>query len=156
MSSSAPGAREGGLENEEDHALDIRVYYEDTDLGGVVYYANYLKFMERGRTEWLRGLGVDQMRLKAEAGLVFVVRRCLIDYLKPARMDDLVTVRTRLTRSRGASIDLAQRLFLCGRPGEGEPESALLIEAEVRVACIDAQGRPARLPRLLADELATL
>ena len=137
------------------HYFAIRVYYEDTDLGEVVYYANYLKFIERARTEWLRTLGVDQRRLKAEAGRLFVVRRCLIDYLKPARMDDLLMVRTRLTRSRGASLDLAQSVLLEERPGEAALEApTALIEAEVRVACVDAAGRPARLPAFLAEKLA--
>ena len=143
------------------HRLDLRVYYEDTDLGGVVYYANYLKFIERARTEWLRSLGVDQIRLKAESGLIFVVRRCLIDYVKPARMDDVLSVRTTLTRSRGASLDLAQRVELLDRAGldragECDGAPATLAEAEVRVACVDASGRPARLPAELADTLSRL
>jgi len=77
------------------HEFPIRVYYEDTDLGGIVYYANYLKFIERARTEWVRALGIDQTRLKAEEGILFAVRRIEADYLKPARFDDELVVETR-------------------------------------------------------------
>ena len=77
------------------HSLSLRVYYEDTDLAGIVYYANYLKFIERARTEWVRGLGVDQGRLKTELGIVFAVRRIEADYLRPARFDDELVVITR-------------------------------------------------------------
>src|SRR5690625_3299656 len=89
------------------HTLTLRVYYEDTDLAGVVYYANYLKFIERGRSEALRALGVDQPALK-EAGLVFVVRRLVADYLAPARFDDLLEVRTVTRRVGGASVEMRQ------------------------------------------------
>lgn len=135
------------------HRLDLRVYYEDTDLGGVVYYANYLKFMERGRTEWLRDLGVDQRRLKQDTGLVFVVRRCTVDYRRPALMDDQISVFTSLLRRRGASLELAQRVVLKERPGDELTSAQLLTEATVTVACIDASGRPARLPAALAERL---
>lgn len=118
------------------HTLALRVYYEDTDFGGVVYYANYLKFIERGRTEALRALGVDQRALKA-AGLVFVVRRLAADYLSPARFDDVLEVRTVIGRVRGASIDAAQEVLRDG---------VALFRAEVQVACMGADGRPRRLP----------
>lgn len=119
------------------HALDIRVYYEDTDLAGVVYYANYLKFIERGRTEALRALGVDQLALK-EAGLVFVVRRLTADYLMPARFDDLLEVKTMVHRIGGASVEMVQEITR---------DQALLFRAEVRIACIDPlSGAPSRLP----------
>lgn len=118
------------------HRHTFRVYYEDTDFGGVVYYANYLKFYERGRTEALRAAGVDQIALK-EAGLVFVVRRFEVDYLSPARFDDLLEVETGVTRLGGASAEMAQRIL---RGGE------TLSTARARVACMDSQGRPARFP----------
>ncbi|MBL9060646.1 MAG: YbgC/FadM family acyl-CoA thioesterase, partial [Mangrovicoccus sp.] len=86
------------------HEITIRVYYEDTDLAGIVYYANYLRFIERGRSELLRDAGIDQVRLKDEAGLVFAVRRVEADYLSPAKFDDLLTVRTRVTGETGARI----------------------------------------------------
>jgi acyl-CoA thioester hydrolase len=119
------------------HRLTLRVYYEDTDLAGVVYYANYLKFLERGRTEALRDAGVDQTALKETAGIVFVVTRVEIDYRRPARFDDLVTVETALARLRGASVEMDQRVT------RGQ---ALLAAARVTVAAMTADGRPARLP----------
>jgi len=90
------------------HTLPVRVYYEDTDLAGVVYYANYLRFIERGRSEALRALGVDQTAMKRDLGLVFVVRSLKIDYLTPARFEDLLEVRTRVATLRGASADMAR------------------------------------------------
>jgi acyl-CoA thioester hydrolase len=119
------------------HLHPVRVYYEDTDLAGVVYYANYLKFIERGRTEALRGAGVDQNRLKDELGLVFVVVRVTADWRRPAVFDDLLSVETRLARLGGASVDMAQRVL---RGVE------TLFEAEVRMACMGRDGRAARLP----------
>jgi acyl-CoA thioester hydrolase len=119
------------------HALQVRVYYEDTDFSGLVYHASYLRFLERGRTELLRAAGVDQMALHRAENLAFAVRRMTIDWLRPARMDDLVTVETRSAEVRGASIVLAQRIL------RGEE---VLVTAEVRVAAIGAGGRPARIP----------
>ena len=125
--------------------LTFRIYYEDTDFSGFVYHANYLRFMERGRTEWLRELGVDQRSAFAMSPpLAFVVRRMRIDYLRPALMDDLVTVETGLAELRGASLDLTQRV----RRGDD-----LLVEALVTVACL-LGGKPARLPRLIRDAVA--
>jgi len=126
------------------HRLTLRVYYEDTDFGGVVYYANYLKFIERGRTEALRARGVDQGRLKAEQGLAFVVTRVGIDYRRPAAFDDLLTVETRLARLGGASVVMEQRV------ARGE---TTLAEAEVMLALVDASGRTARLPPALRRAL---
>ena len=119
------------------HQITIRVYYEDTDLAGVVYYANYLRFIERGRTEALRDLGIDQAALKRDRGLVFVVSRLTIDYLAPAVFDDLLEVRTRITRLRGASLEMAQEVW------RGE---TCLSRAAVTIACIDGAGKPQRLP----------
>ncbi|GMG83346.1 tol-pal system-associated acyl-CoA thioesterase [Paralimibaculum aggregatum] len=126
------------------HRMEIRVYYEDTDLAGVVYYANYLKFLERGRTEALRMLGVDQSRLKAEAGLVFVVTRVEIDYRRPALFDDQVTVETALARRGAARIVMDQRVLR---------GAALLAEARVSLACMTAEGRPTRLPPEIGEAL---
>lgn len=128
-------------------SLTLRVYYEDVDLAGIVYYANYLRFYERGRTEALRALGVAQSRLKADAGLVFAVTRIEADYLAPARFDDLLEVRTRVLSVGGASVRMAQEVAREGR---------VLNRARVAIACLDAAGRPARLPadlraRLLAE-----
>jgi acyl-CoA thioester hydrolase len=127
------------------HALPVRVYYEDTDFSGFVYHASYLRFMERGRTELLRGLAGDQSDLHRDAdGLVFVVRRMEIDYLKPARMDDGLTVLTATRDLRGASMHLAQAV----RRGD-----ETLVRAEVVVACVRA-GRAIRLPDSLRRALA--
>ena len=90
------------------HEFALRVYYEDTDLAGIVYYANYLRFIERARTEWVRGQGIDQTRLKQEEGLVFAVRRVEADYLVPARFGDDLTVRTSVEQMTGARIVLNQ------------------------------------------------
>ena len=122
------------------HRLPLRVYYEDTDFSGFVYHASYLRFMERGRTELLRSLAGDQSDLHADgAGLVFVVRKMTLDYLKPARMDDLIEVHTRTSELRGASMHLAQEV----RRGED-----VLVRAEVVVACV-RNGRAIRLPESL-------
>lgn len=117
--------------------LQVRVYYEDTDLAGIVYYANYLKFIERGRSEFVRALGVDQTRLRAETGIVFAVRRVEADYLSPARFDDLLTVTTALAAIGGASLVMDQAVSRDGRT---------LFAAKVTLVCLGADGRAARLP----------
>ena len=126
------------------HVFDLRVYYEDTDLAGIVYYANYLRFIERARTEWVRALGVDQVRLKAERGVVFAVRRIEADYLRPARFDDLLQVETRLVSLTGARLQLAQDVV---RAGER------LFVAQVVLVCLTAAGAMARLPADLRQRL---
>jgi acyl-CoA thioester hydrolase len=119
-------------------SIPVRVYYEDTDTAGVVYYANYLRFLERGRTEWLRALGVGQQRLAEESGIVFAVRSLNIEYLRPARLDDQLAVLTELTLAGRAQVTLKQWIE---RGGE------TLVEATVRVACLDAKRmKPAALP----------
>jgi acyl-CoA thioester hydrolase len=128
------------------HALTVRVYYEDTDFGGVVYHANYLKFVERGRTEALRAAGIDQAALKA-AGMVFVVRRMAADWLRPARFDDLLEVRTEVTEVGGASVRMAQ---------EVRRDGTALFRAAVQVACMDEAGRPRRLPPEVRGALLAL
>ena len=128
------------------HRLPVRVYYEDTDFSGVVYHASYLRFLERGRTEFLRAAGVDQSSLHAEGeGLIFAVRRMTIDYLKPARMDDVLLVETRTEEVRGASLVIAQRIL------RGEE---VIVTADVRVAAI-LGGSPARIPDGLRAILAS-
>ncbi len=111
-------------------AMSLRVYYEDTDTAGVVYYAGYLRFLERGRTEWLRALGVEQFQLAQATGLAFAVRSLNIEYLKPARLDDVLTVVTELESLGRAQVMFAQRVE---RAGE------LLVEATVRVVCVDTK-----------------
>ena len=116
----------------------VRVYYEDTDTAGVVYYAGYLRFLERGRTEWLRALGVGQFRLAQEAGIVFAVRSLNIEYLKPARLDDVLAVLTELTLPGRAQVTLTQRI---------ERDGETLVEATVRIACLHTHTmKPPALP----------
>lgn len=118
------------------HRLTVRVYYEDTDFSGIVYHANYLKYFERGRTDQLRLAGVAQSELHAEGeGIAFAVRRMTIDWLKPARMDDVLTVETRTLEVKGATILIAQRIL------RGEE---VLVTADVTVAAIRG-GRPVRI-----------
>lgn len=119
------------------HIHNLRVYYEDTDLAGIVYYANYLKFIERGRSEWVRSLGIDQVRLKADQGIVFAVRRVEADYLRPARFDDELQVVTRLVTVGGARIVLEQEVV---RAGER------LFAANVTLVALGEDGHAARLP----------
>ena len=116
----------------------VRVYWEDTDAGGVVYYANYLKFLERARTEWLSALGLEQDHLAREEGVVFVVRRVEADYLRPARFNDRLLVESRLETLKRASMAMAQRIL------RGQE---VLLEARVQVACVaQADFRPAKIP----------
>ena len=123
----------------------IRVYYEDTDAGGVVYYANYLKFFERCRTEWLRALGVDQSALGREQGLQFVVVRAEVEYLQPARLDDDLAIEARVAELGHCSIVFDQTVLRGG---------TLLARARIRVACVDTQRRqPARLPQRLRSQI---
>jgi acyl-CoA thioester hydrolase len=122
------------------HLWPIRVYYEDTDLAGVVYYANYLRFIERARTEWARERGVDQGRMREEESLVFAVRRVEADYLAPARFDDILEIRTELAGASGARVTLTQEVW------RGERR---LFAARVVLAAMDAGGRPRRIPPAL-------
>jgi acyl-CoA thioester hydrolase len=128
------------------HRLPVRVYYEDTDAVGVVYHANYLRFAERARTEMLRCLGLEHGALNAR-GLAFTVRRCVVDYLAPARLDDRLEVRTSLARQGGASLDLEQRIVRDDR---------LLVRMDVRLALISSALRAVRLPPALIAALAPL
>lgn len=129
------------------HRFDLRVYYEDTDLAGIVYYANYLKFIERARSEWVRGLGVDQAALKAREGLVFAVRRVVADYLAPAVYDDVLRVETAVLELSGARLRLAQVVW------RGDVR---LFEAEVTLVCLGPNGRPVRLPAVLRGQIGPL
>ena len=128
------------------HSLPIRIYWEDTDAGGVVYHASDLRFMERGRTELLRAAGVDQSEVLRETGLVFVVTRMEIDFKLPAKMDDEIVVETRIGALGGASLRLSQTI------SRGD---VLLIQAEVTCAAINREtGRPSRLPAGVREKLA--
>ncbi len=124
----------------------VRVYWEDTDAGGVVYYANYLKFMERARSEWLRALGFEQDVLRDEGGIVFVVRRVEIDYLSPARFNEQLEVTVRLHEAGRASLSVKQELMRT---------ADRLAEAVVTLACVDAvRFKPVKIPEPLLQALA--
>jgi acyl-CoA thioester hydrolase len=123
----------------------VRVYWEDTDAGGVVYYANYLKFLERARSEWLRALGFEQDALRIDPGVVFVVRRVEVDYLSPARFNDALEVSVSLARIGGASLVVEQTVSRDVTP---------LIAARVTLACVDAvQFKPVKIPASILQAL---
>jgi acyl-CoA thioester hydrolase len=127
------------------HAYPLRVYYEDTDAGGVVYHANYLRFAERARTEALRALDAPHAQMASLHGLMFMVRRVKVDYLAPARLDDSLTVLTETRSIRGASAELRQSVTRAG---------AVLVALDVQLACVGiADGRPARIPQRWRDAL---
>ena len=119
------------------HSMTLRVYYEDTDAAGIVYYANYLKFAERGRTEMMRALGFAHSRIDAETGTIFTVRRLSADYREPARLDDALTVDTKVLEIGGATVLLDQKI---------RRDGAVLVALELLVACIGRDGRPRRVP----------
>jgi len=128
-----------------------RVYWEDTDGGAIVYYANYLRFLERARTEWLRAQGHSQLALSRESGILFTVVSVQVDYRAPARLDDELEITCEPRAEGAASLRFAQRIYRSGQA----PRAELLVEAQVRVACVDAQSlRPRRLPQFLRDALA--
>jgi acyl-CoA thioester hydrolase len=130
-----------------DFTFPVRVYWEDTDAGGVVYYANYLRFLERARSEWLRKLGVDQVRMLREERLQFVVVEANVRYHRPARFDDQLLVTVALESMRGASVTMAQEIR------RGRDAAELLVTASVRAACIDSTSlKPKPLPAALASQ----
>jgi tol-pal system-associated acyl-CoA thioesterase len=143
----------------------VRVYWEDTDAGGIVYYANYMKFMERARTEWLRAIGIDQVRMKEEHGLIFVVVDVEAHYRKPARYGDLLQVSCRVRETTRASITLDQEVYRdaaqgsanaagAGCAGAATARGELLLDGRVRAACLDAQKyRPRPLPAALWTQI---
>jgi len=127
------------------HTHAVRVYYEDTDAGGIVYYANYLKYAERARTELLRHHGIENGALMRSDRIAFAVKSCSADYIKPARLDDALEVRTAVTRLGGASLHMHQDICL---------DSATLVAIDVRLACMDIDsGVPVRLPDVVRDAL---
>ena len=126
------GRIEGGT-----HSFPVRVYYEDTDASGILYNANYLKFAERARTEMLRLAGINQSEMAERYGLAFAIRACAVDFLRPARLDDVIEVRSRMVEMAAATISAAQAFW------RGTEELARL---ELRVACVRRDGRPARIP----------
>ena len=119
------------------HRWPVRVYYEDTDAAGIVYYANYLKFAERARTELMRHAGSSHSEMIETFDTAFAVSRCEVDYLKPARLDDLLTVETRVLDVGAAVVELDQRV---------QRDGDLLARLKIRIACLNRKGRPQRLP----------
>lgn len=120
-----------------EHRYPLRIFYEDTDAGGIVYYARYLHFAERARTEFLRLVGIEQTEMRASHDVVLAVRRCHVDYRRPARLDDLVEVRSRLTDIRGAKLSAAQSIWRAGEE---------LVRIAVEIASVRGDGRPTRIP----------
>jgi acyl-CoA thioester hydrolase len=131
MSTSCPGAEIG-------FTWPIRVYFEDTDAGGIVFYANYLKFFERARTEWLRACGIEQNRLSDESGTIFIVRSTALDYRAPARLDDVVTIVSRIERLGRASVEFVQ---------EAWRDDVLLATGNIRLGCVERDAiKPTAIP----------
>jgi acyl-CoA thioester hydrolase len=126
-------------------SLALRVYYEDTDAGGVVYYANYLKFLERARTEWLRAAGFEQPELARDHNVIFVVRSVAIEYLQPARFNDALAVTVRLEKMGSCTIDVFQTV----------ERDARLVEARVQIVCVDYRNgfKPVRIPAFIRQQL---
>lgn len=131
-------------ESAAEHVLPLRVYYEDTDAGGFVYHANYLRYAERARTEYLRALGFEHGALKVADGVSFTVRRAVVDYKRPARLDDALEVYTRLTGLGGATMTAEQRIM---RQGE------ILVRLDILLALIGGNGRAIRVPAALRAAL---
>jgi len=131
-----------------DFRFTLRVYWEDTDAGGVVFYANYLKFFERARTEWLRSLGHEQEKLRAAKGVMFVVTDTTVRYLQPARLDDLLDVTVQIEHAGRARMSIRQQAWR----RDGPESQTLLAEGTIRIGCIDAGTfRPQRIPTAVAN-----
>jgi acyl-CoA thioester hydrolase len=144
--SSGMKTTECGTVRHAEFVWPVRVYYEDTDAAGVVYYANYLKFMERARTEWLRALGFEQPVLKRDHNVIFVVRSLAVEYRQPAAFNDELVVAVAPVAARGSLLQIAQTVS-CG--------ARELVTAEVGVACVNTQTfKPVRIPKFILEKLA--
>ena len=129
------------------YRFELRVYWEDTDAGGVVFYANYLKFFERARTEWLRSLGIEQGKLRETSGGIFVVGETSVRYHRPARLDDELLVTATIREAGRASLIIAQQALLRG-------SKALLADGTIRIGWVEAQSlKPARIPPIILEAL---
>ena len=126
----------------------VRVYWEDTDAGGIDYYANYLKFFERARTEWLRAKGIHQQALREETGGMFVVSQAQVNYLKSARLDDELLLTTALSQSGRVAMTIDQQAWL-----KHPDKPVLLCQATIRASWVSATGKPARIPQVILDKL---
>ena len=132
----------------------VRIYWEDTDAGGIVFYANYLKFFERARTEWLRSLGIGQQQLREQTGGIFVVTAARLRYLRPARLDDELIVTAQLQETGRASLTIVQQALLNNEQAPNQPR-VLLSEGTIRIGWVDAASmRPARIPSTLLEQLS--
>ena len=129
----------------EAHVFRLRVYYEDTDAGGIVYYANYLRFAERARTEYLRSVGADHLTLMTEDGIAFTVRQCAVDYMQPAYLDDSLTIHSRFLEVGGVSFQVEQIV---------KRDAKDLARLLVRLACVGNDGKSKRMPKALRAALA--
>ncbi len=127
------------------HQFALRVYYEDTDAGGIVYYANYLRYAERARSELLRELGVESSRLMDEDGVALTVRRCAVDYIKPAVLDDRLVVETKVQKVGGASLEALQTV---------RRDDEDLVRIDLKLGCMSLNGGAARMPAGLRDTLS--
>jgi acyl-CoA thioester hydrolase len=133
-------------------AWPVRIYWEDTDAGGIVFYANYLKFFERARTEWLRSLGIEQSALRSSTGGIFVVGETSVRYHRPARLDDELLVTVRVRDMGRASLIIAQQALLLG--SDDSTAGALLCEGTIRIGWVEAQTlKPARIPPTILEAL---
>jgi acyl-CoA thioester hydrolase len=141
---------------ERGFALPVRIYWEDTDAGGIVFYANYLKFFERARTEWLRSLGIEQSRLRESARGIFVVGETSLRYHRAARLDDELLVTAEVEEIGRASLIIAQRAYLRDSKGPPDVAGALLCEGTIRIGWVDDRTlKPARIPPTLLEALKT-
>ena len=132
----------------------VRIYWEDTDAGGIVFYANYLKFFERARTEWLRSLGIGQQQLREQTGGILVVTDARLRYLRPARLDDELIVTAQLQETGRASLTIVQQALLNNEQAPNQPR-VLLSEGTIRIGWVDAASmRPARIPSTLLEQLS--
>ena len=132
----------------------VRIYWEDTDAGGIVFYANYLRFFERARTEWLRSLGLEQQKLREQSGGMFVVTEARLRYLRPARLDDALLVTAQLQQAGRASLTIGQQALL-NNEHENHAAPVLLSEGTIRIGWVDAATlRPARIPNTLLEQLS--
>ena len=132
----------------------VRIYWEDTDAGGIVFYANYLKFFERARTEWLRSLGIGQQQLREQTGGIFVVTDARLRYLRPARLDDELIVTAQLQETGRASLTIVQQALLNNEQAPNQPR-VLLSEGTIRIGWVDAASmRPAKIPSTLLEQLS--
>ncbi|MDT8376398.1 MAG: YbgC/FadM family acyl-CoA thioesterase [Mariprofundaceae bacterium] len=133
------------------HRCQFRIYYEDTDHGGVIYYANYLKYMERGRTEYLRAAGIELDDVETACGVMFAVTEANVRYRASGRFNDLIEVDSVLTHAHGARLAFRQQVWRTG--SSAGSRRSLLAEAEIKLACIDKQGAPKRIPSMLLPAL---